>query len=59
MTISELHNRLKENGINDDQFFLHGHFSSKDNNDKIALTIRKGQNGIEYEIYHKERGEKQ
>jgi hypothetical protein len=58
MTISELHNRLKESGINDDQYFLHGLFGSKDDNDKIALTIRKGQYVIEYETYYKERGEK-
>lgn len=53
MTISELHNRLKESGINDDQYFLHGLFGSKDDNDKIALTIRKGQYVIEYETYYK------
>ena len=58
MTISELHNRLKESGINDDQYFLHGLFGSKDDNDKIAMTIRKGQYVIEYETYYKERGEK-
>ena len=58
MTISELHNRLKESGINDDQYFLHGLFGSKDDNDKIALTIRKGQYVIEYETYYSERGEK-
>ena len=58
MTISELHNRLKESRINDDQYFLHGLFGSKDDNDKIALTIRKGQYVIEYETYYKERGEK-
>ena len=58
MTLSELHNRLKESGINDDQYFLHGLFGSKDDNDKIALTIRKGQYVIEYETYYKERGEK-
>jgi len=58
MTISELHNRLNESGINHDQYFLHGLFGSKDDNDKIALTIKKVQYGIEYETYYKERGEK-
>jgi hypothetical protein len=58
MTITELHNRLKESGINDDQYFLHGLFGSKDDNDKIALTIRKGRYVIEYETYYKEHGEK-
>jgi hypothetical protein len=59
MTLNELHNKLKEKGISEDQYFLHGLFGSKDDNDKIGLTIRKGQYGIEYETYYKERGEKQ
>ncbi len=58
MTISDLHAKLKENGISEDQYFLHGLFGSKDDNEKIALTIRKGQYGIEYETYYKEYGEK-
>jgi hypothetical protein len=58
MTISDLHIKLKEKGINEDQYFLHGLFGSTDDNDKIGLTIRKGQNGLEYETFYKERGEK-
>jgi len=58
MTINELHNNLKEKGISEDQYFLHGLFGSTDDNDKIALTKRKGKYGIEYETYYRERGEK-
>jgi hypothetical protein len=58
MTISELHKKLKEKGIAENQYFLHGLFGSKDDNDKIALTIKKSQYGIEYESYYKEFGEK-
>jgi len=58
MTIKELHKLLQEGGILEDQYFLHGLFGSADNNDKIGLTIRKGQYGLEYETYYKERGEK-
>ena len=29
-----------------------------DDNDKPALTIRRGKYGLEYEVYFKERGEK-
>lgn len=58
MTIKELHKRLQEGGILEDQYFLHGLFGSADDNDKIGLTIKKGQYGLEYETYYKERGEK-
>ncbi len=58
MTIKELHKRLQENGILEDQYFLHGLFGSIDDNEKICLIIKKGQYGLEYETYYKERGEK-
>jgi hypothetical protein len=58
MTIKELHKRLEESGILKDQYFLHGLFGSTDDNDKIGLTIRQGQYGLEYETFYKERGEK-
>jgi hypothetical protein len=58
MTIKELHKRLEESGILEDQYFLHGLFGSTDDNDRIGLTIRQGQNGLEYETFYKERGEK-
>lgn len=58
MTIKELHNKLKERGISEDQYFLHGLFGSTNDDEKIALTIKKGKYGIEYETYFRERGEK-
>jgi len=58
MTISDLHIKLKENGINEDQYFLHGLFGSTDDNEKLSLTIKKGKFTVEYEAYFKERGEK-
>ena len=58
MTIKELHKRLQEDGILENQYFLHGLYGSTDDNDKIGLTIRQGQYELEYETYYKERGEK-
>ena len=58
MTLLELHTKLKNNGINDDHYFLHGLYGSTDDNEKLALTIKKGKFTIEYETYFKERGEK-
>lgn len=59
MTIEELHCKLVELQIPEDSYYLHGLYGSPDDNDKIALTIRKGKYTIEYETYFKERGEKQ
>jgi len=59
MTIAELHNKLKESGISENTYYLHGLYGSVDDNDKIALTIRKGKIAVEYEVYYKEKGEKQ
>ena len=58
MTIEELYNKLAELQIPEDRYYLHGLYGSSDDNDKIALTIRKGKYTIEYETYFKERGEK-
>jgi len=58
MTILELHTKLKNVGINDDQYFLHGIYGSADDNEKLSLTIKKGKFTVEYETYFKECGEK-
>ena len=59
MTIEELNNELKRIGVSEDRYFLHGLFGSTDDNNKIALTIKKGKYIYEYEVHYKERGEKQ
>lgn len=58
MTIEELNSELKKIGVSNDKFYLHGLFGSTDDNDKIALTVKKGQYTAEYEVYYRERGEK-
>ncbi|WP_293302389.1 hypothetical protein [Pedobacter sp. UBA4863] len=58
MTIEELHNKLTELKIPADQYYLHGLYGSTDDNDKVALTIKRGKYTIEYEVYYRERGEK-
>jgi len=58
MTIEELNNELKNLDVSEDRYYLQGLFGSTNDNDKIALTIRKGNYTIEYEVYYKERGEK-
>ncbi|MCR9131644.1 MAG: hypothetical protein NXI08_03685 [bacterium] len=58
MTIEELNSELNKLGVSDDRYYLRGLFGSTDDNDKIALTVRKGKFTIEYEVYYKERGEK-
>ena len=58
MTILELHTKLKNVGINDDLYSLHGLYGSADDNEKLSLTIKKGKYTVEYETYFKEGGEK-
>src|ERR1035437_3352174 len=57
MTIEQLHNTLTELKISTENYYLHGLYGSSDDNDKFALTIKRGKYTIEYEVYYKERGE--
>ena len=58
MTIAELHKKLIEKEIKEDSYFLQGLYGSKNDNEKLALSINKGKFNLEYETYFKERGEK-
>jgi hypothetical protein len=58
MTIEQLHNILTELKIPAEKYYLHGIYGSTDDNDKLALTIKRVKYAIEYEVYFKEKGEK-
>ncbi|MDB5025938.1 MAG: hypothetical protein JWP78_3693 [Mucilaginibacter sp.] len=58
MTVNELYIKLKGLGIPDNRYYLHGLYGSTNDDDKLALVIKKGIHTIEYEVYYKERGEK-
>lgn len=58
MTLQELHRQLKELGISEDRYYLHGLYGSTNDDNKLALTIKKGKQIVEYEVYYKDRGEK-
>jgi hypothetical protein len=58
MTIASLHDNLQELGIPQNRYYLHGLFGSTDDSDKLALVIKKGKYTVEYEVYFKEKGEK-
>ncbi|SMC48721.1 hypothetical protein [Moheibacter sediminis] len=58
MTIEELDKNLKEIGVSESKYYLQGLYGSTNDEDKIALVIKRGKCSIEYEIYYKERGEK-
>mgnify|MGYP003576220471 CR=1 FL=1 len=58
MTLAELHQKLKDLGIGEDKYFLHGLFGSTIDDDKLALTIRMGKYTAEYVVYYSERNEK-
>lgn len=58
MTIKELYTKLIELGINKDSFYIQGIYGSTNDDDKYALIIRKEVNALVYEVYYKEKGEK-
>jgi hypothetical protein len=58
MTLQELHIKLKELEVPEDRYYMHGLYGSTNDDDKLALTIRKDVYTVEYETYYKERGEK-
>ena len=58
MTIKELYIELKKLEIPEDRYYLHGLYGSTNDDNKLALTIKKVKNITQYEVYYKERGEK-
>ncbi len=56
--IKELYCSLKKLGIPEDRYYLHGLYGSLNDEDKLALVVKKGTHSLAYEIYFKERGEK-
>ena len=58
MTIKELHEKLVELKIPEHTYYLHGVYSSTNDRDKIALSTNRGKYFIEYEVYFRERTEK-
>jgi hypothetical protein len=58
MNITELYKALLATGISEEKFYLHGLFGSNSDIDRLALSISKKANIPCYEIYFKERGEK-
>ncbi|TFF40070.1 hypothetical protein [Mucilaginibacter psychrotolerans] len=59
MTLSELYVKLKELGISEDRYYLHGLYGAIDDNDRLGLVMQKGKYSPEYIVYYKERGEMQ
>lgn len=58
MTIQELYTKLIDLGVSEDRFYLCGLYGSNNDEEKHSLIIRKGTISKEYEVYFKERGEK-
>jgi hypothetical protein len=58
MNLNELYIKLKELGIPEDRYYLHGLYGSTNDDNKLALMLKKGEYTTKYEVYYKERGEK-
>jgi hypothetical protein len=56
MELEELHFKLKELGIPETDYYLHGLYLEQMIVTRCALTILKGKYGLEYEVYFKEKG---
>jgi hypothetical protein len=58
MNIEELDRKLREYGIVEAQYYLHGLYGSTNDDDKISLKIKRGLLLTEFEVYYSERGAK-
>ncbi|SMC60715.1 hypothetical protein [Pedobacter nyackensis] len=58
LTLKQLSDKLSEQGISPDCYYLHGLYGSINDEEKYGLAIKRGKYTIEYEVYYKERGEK-
>ena len=58
MTLTELHQKLKDQGIGEEKYYLQGLFGSTNDDEKMSMTIKMGKYTAEYEVYYKERNEK-
>jgi hypothetical protein len=58
MILEELHRKLKDLGVLENKYYLHGIYGSVDDDNKLSLVIKNGKYTNEYEAYYKERGEK-
>lgn len=59
MNLKELSAHLEKLNVSPDQYYIHGLFGSPDDNEKLAMEVKKGRYFAEYEVYFKERGTKQ
>mgnify|MGYP001796407599 FL=1 len=58
MNFERTYKELCQLGIPKESYYLNGLFGSTSDNERLALTARRGKYTIEYETYFKERGEK-
>ena len=57
MTLQELHEKLQEKGINENDYYLHGLYGSISDEDKMGMIMKVGKYRLEYHVYFKERGQ--
>lgn len=58
MTVKELHEKFVELEVSENAYYLHGIYGSANDMDKIALSINRGKYFVEYEVYYRERSER-
>lgn len=58
MNFEELYKKLQELGIKDEKFYIMGIYGSDNDNEKLSIIQKKTTDGVIYEIYFKEKNEK-
>ncbi len=58
MNLNELHIKLKESGISEDLYYLHGLYGSTNEDNKLALKIKKGGTTLNMKSITKREGGK-
>ena len=57
MNFERTYKVLCQLGIPEDRYYLNGQFGSTSDDERLALTARRGKYTIEYEVYFRERDE--
>lgn len=58
LQLEKLYLKLTKLGTPEEDYYLHGLYGSTSDNNKLAMIVKKGEYFVEYEIYYKEKGQK-
>ncbi len=59
MNFERTYQELCQLGIPEERYYLHGLYGSTSDDERLALSAKRGKYTIEFEVYFRERGEKE